>query len=233
MPRRVMVVLLVAGVSGPAMADLIWFTEQSVFEQFNREHGKALKGIEDYEESTVAPGRVAEVNDPLVSGVPNGPFLEGLTGLQDLQVQSNTGGDPNSVTPRGAIGLGVGAAGFNGIVTDIVVSNWQFDSHDLIFLSEFTNGVGGNLIDVFGRQSGITIRVYDTANNFLGEEQFPADITGQQFAGVWSDIAIGRLNLFSTGDGFEGMDNIQAWIPEPASLSLFALGGLALLRRRS
>ena len=57
----------------------------------------------------------------------------------------------------------------------------------------------------------VEMRVYDTANNLLAMMASPADPTGTNFLGVWSPIPIGRVNLFATDNGAEGMDNIQAW----------------------
>ena len=89
------------------------------------------------------------------------------------------------------------------------------------------------MIDLLGPQAGVVITVYDTANLALGNMLVPGNAAGTNFTGVISGgAAIGRVNLFSPGA--EGMDNVQAYdVPEPASLSLFLLGGLALLRRRA
>ena len=68
--------------------------------------GNVLKGIEDFEESILDPNDIDHFDDPLESGVPNGPFLNGLTGLPNLRVQSNLGGgDPSDENPRGFIGF--------------------------------------------------------------------------------------------------------------------------------
>ena len=77
-----------------AQGGLMWFTEQGEFEAFVASQGKALKGIEDFEESILGPGIADTFDDPLRSGVanlPDGfPFPVGMTGLPNLIVQSNS-----------------------------------------------------------------------------------------------------------------------------------------------
>ncbi|MEE9131769.1 MAG: hypothetical protein V3T84_17290 [Phycisphaerales bacterium] len=193
-------------------SDLIWFTDQADFEAFNAGEGKVLRGIEDYEEAVLDPGQGVGVDDPLVSGVPNPPvFPNGLTGLPNLQVQANTlGGNPTVPSPHGANGLAAFAAPGGNFVSDVVISNFFGHSHDLIFLTDEKTGVGGNMMH-FTSAGTVVMRVYDINNNFLGMMASPADPAGTNFLGVWSPDPIGRVNLFSTDNGAEGMDNIQAW----------------------
>ncbi len=195
--------------------ELVWFTSQAAFEAFNAGEGKVLKGTEDFEESILNPGGADGFDDPLESGVPNAPdgfpFPNGMTGLPNLIVQSNTlGGNPTVPSPRGVNGLAAFAAPGGNFVSDVVISNLLTDSHDLIFLTDEKTGVGGNMMR-FTSAGTVEMRVYDTANNFLGMMASPADPAGTNFLGVWSPIPIGRVNLFAPDNGAEGMDNIQVW----------------------
>ena len=88
---------------------------------------------------------------------------------------------------------------------------------DLIFFEEKT-AVGFNTLDFLGDQTGVIVRVFGTDNAFLGEMPSPADAAGTNFIGVWSDIPIGRINIFSSGGGAEGGDNIQAWRAGPGGV---------------
>lgn len=227
------VVLFAAIVAAPATAQLTWFNNQTLFETANA--GNVLDGIENFEESNLPPAEVLGFDDPLQSGVPAGPYPGGLTGLANLTIQSNlmsTGGD--TLNPRGGNALVAASAGFGGfgIVSDVQLANTFVDGLDIIFGGAGQVAVGGDVNDLLG-SGNVNIRVYDTANNFLGEMSVPGNAGGTNFTGVNSTVAIGRLNLFTTGaSGAEGLDNIQAYTPEPASLSLLVLGGLALLRRR-
>lgn len=200
--------------TAPVQGGLIWFNNQADFEAFNQGEGKVLKGIEDYEESILEP-KVADVfDDPLESGVPNlpdgFPFPDGMTGLPNLIVQSNVGGgNPADEDPRGVAALTALADGVFGAVSDVVVANFFQDSLDLIFTDQ-KSGVGFNTVTFFAGNS-VEVRVYSTANVFLGMMVSPADPSGANFIGVWSPIPIGRINLFDPDDGSEGGDNIQAW----------------------
>ena len=205
----------VAPPPAPAQGGLMWFTDRAAFEAFNQSAGKVLKGIEDFEESILDPNDVDGFDDPLEFGVPNlpdgFPFPNGMTGLPNLIVQSNLlGGNPTNEDPRGVDGLAALSAGFLGAVSDMVIANIGGDSLDLIFTDE-KSGVGFNPISFFGAQA-VEVRVYSTTNVFLGEMPSPADPTGASFIGVWSSIPIGRINIFDPGNGFEGGDNIQAWV---------------------
>lgn len=55
----------------------------------------------------------------------------------------------------------------------------------------------------------------------LGEATAPADTTGVNFIGVWSDIPIGRINIWDPSDGAEGADRIQAWQAGPGGFVFF------------
>ena len=210
-----------AGMDGPptgtAQGGLMWFTSQADFEAFNARQGKVLKGIEDFEESTLPPDDIAQFDDPLESGVPNlphgFPYPDGMTGLPNLIVQSNIlGGNPTVPNPHGVNALVAVSAPLLGVVSDIVHPNTFVYSLDLIFTDE-KSGVGFNTIDIQGPQAGVEVRVYSTTNMFLGMMVSPADPSGTNFIGVWSPDLIGRINIFSFGG--EGADNIQAWQDGP------------------
>ncbi len=197
-----------------AQGDLIWFANQDEFEAFVASQGKAVKGVEDFEESIMGPANITAFDDPLESNVPNSPdgfpFPVGMTGLPNLVIQSNLlGGNPSVPDPSGASGLAAVSAGFLGAVSDVVTTNHITDSFDLIFTSA-KSGVGFNPISFMGAKA-VEIRVYSTTNVFLGETPSPADPSGASFIGVWSSTTIGRINLFDPDDGFEGADRIQTW----------------------
>ncbi len=197
----------------PSQADLIWFTNQAEFEAFNAALGHVFKGVEDYEESVLDPNSVHTFDDPLEWSVPSAPdgfpFPDGMTGLPNLIVQSNAGGDdPSDEDPSGTSGLVAVSAGFLGHVSDVVLAGFNPHSLDLIFTDE-KSGVGFNTTTSGG--PFVHVRVYSTANVFLGIRASLADAAGTNFIGVWSPIRIGRINIFDPSVGHEGADNIQAW----------------------
>ncbi len=217
-----------ASPTAPAQSVLTWFTNQAAFEEFNKSDGKVLKGFENFEESVLPPNSVDGFNDPLEFGVPNGPdafpFPQGMTGLPNLLVQSNNlGNDPVDESPHGINGLFAASAGFAGVVSDVVVAFLFVFSLDLIFTEE-KSGVGFNTIDLGGPQTRFTVRVFSMDNVFLGMMPSPAEPTGANFIGVWSDVPIGRINIFS--EGSEGADNIQAWEAVPCPWDIDGSGSV-------
>lgn len=215
-----------------ADGEVIFFDVKDEFEQFNRDEGKFLKGFEDFEESTLGPGDVAAFDDPLAPGVPNGPFPNGLEGVDNMIMQSNLFGmnapEPN---PRGVGGMVTLSVGFAGANSDVVGANTFVDSLDLIFNPDDNHtGVGFDVFDLAGGND-VHIAIFDKANREIAKIDWGGGFE-KTFFGVWSKETIGRINIAAFNDGGELVDNVQLWIPEPASLSLLLLGGLALIRRR-
>ena len=191
-----------------------------------------FNGAEDFEQSTLGSGAVG-INDPLTTGVANGPFPAGLL-HPGLTVQSNL--DPTGATAnnsRGVDGIAVGTAGWFSSVSDIAIANFFSDSWDTMFAGSGVNAVGFNLIEILGPQQGVVVKVFDAANNLIGTGASGANPAGTNFLGMTSSVAIARVNIFSTGGGAEGWDNMSTYlVPEPASMIALGLGAAVLLRRR-
>jgi hypothetical protein len=227
-------VLFVFFVANVATADITWYYDQGEFEAAAVGAGLAFFELETYEECTLPPNSVMGFSDPLAPGVPNGPFPSGMTGISDMIVQSNlSGGAPAEPNPRGYNALVAVSAGFFGAASDGVLANYFVDSLDHMFDDGADKpAVGFNTLTFLGSYQ-VEVRAYGPGEVFLGQTTTAANETGSNFLGVIASNgqSIHRINIYDAGGGAEGADNIQTWIPEPASLALLALGGL-LIRRR-
>jgi hypothetical protein len=215
-----------------ANAAVTFFSSRDAFRSAASSRGKVLKGTEDFEEGRIGVGAILGMNDPLDRTTNNAIFQPGE--IEDnVRFQSNIGGANDAQpAPHGTNGLAV-ANNVLGYPSKWIVSNYFVDSHDIIFYvpSDNHTAVGGNLISVAGA-GPVRIRVYDKQNQLQGEGTIQAAPPGS-FAGVLSDSTIGRINLFSTTNQAEGLDNVEMWaVPEPATFSLLGLAALALRRRR-
>ena len=72
------------------------------------------------------------------------------------------------------------------------------------------------------------LNIEPTAGNYL---MFPEDFTGDAVGLTYYDELTGGFRAPFSGDDMTGA-SFSFFIPEPTMLGLFALGGLALLRRR-
>ena len=86
---------------------------------------------------------------------------------------------------------------------------------------------------------GATISFYDPDDNstefdFADGVRFPDHSTNDNFVGFWSDTPITMIRISADQTTFIGRfdDVVLVFVPEPNTIILLGLGGIALLRRR-
>lgn len=230
----------------PAMGQIQFFTHYGPFSQRLHAEGKQLKGVEDFEESTVDPGQKIAFPNSLQHGVPRPTFPNGISAT-NLIIQTNITPEPCPPAPNpsnSANALWINGVGFIGanskkVGNDEFLDN-RFASLDLIFTTHDKTAVGLDVSTYQGfnqGHGGFVFCVYDQFDNVLGSFLMagPTPVEpAKNFFGVWSAVPIGRINIwgiFSVPQPF-AVDNIEMWVPAPAATALLGLGLLGALRRR-
>jgi hypothetical protein len=206
-----------------------------------------LLGSEDWSSGS---GDLQTVDDPLLPGVANGPFPNGVNPATGMSVQSNTLGAVG-ITPSPGGNLAFAPQGFAGESgnvqpSDQLSANQNDDGFDMIFgHGAVAAPVAVSLSPMFYRTQGtenagtIAVRVFDETGTQLGTSSVPnvVDVLEDSFLGIVATDAdvIGRINLWAAANAVAGADNIFVYAaPEPGALlaGAAALAVLATLRRR-
>jgi len=184
-----------------------------------------LAGTESFEGSSLASGSITTLDDPLVPNVANGPFPSGTLPSAGVSVRSNTlGGNPTSLSPRGASGLATASVGYLGSPSDQVSNNTEADSFDLTFApsnGQFVRAVGiaplyfdSSATTSTSHSGSLQIRVYAAdQTTLLGTQTITGvDFSGSSFIGVVSSggDVIGRINIWdlSASSHWQGADDV-------------------------
>lgn len=250
-PLCVPAALFAAAAAAPALAgggaSVTFYTDHGLFTQDATGFGKALKFVEDFEESTAAPQSKTPFPNALQNGVPRPTFEFGIAAT-NLIIQTNITDAPTPPSPNPSnsqSALWVNGAGFIGsnsikIGTDEFLTG-NFSSLDLIFTSGDKTAVGLDVSTFAGfdtGHAGFIVSAYDLADNVIGTFTLgpSAPEPNKTFVGVWSPVPIGRLNvwgIFSVPQPF-AIDNIEMWtVPTPGgAATLLTLAALSATRRR-
>ncbi len=204
----VCVLAIAAGVASSAQAAVVFSTSQGAFLAANS--GLTL---ETFESANVAAGTDTAVAGPISSATNNAAFAPGdlaagfvlTTTDAGVYVGRDVGGNPGAV-----------------------VSSNLFAENMNIGFGPAVTAIGIDLLQWFGNDGGWALEIYDTADTLLGSFATAAG----SFVGITSDVAIGRLFLNKPDSGAV-IDNLRfgskgASVPEPSTLLLVGLAGLAL-----
>ncbi|TWT44555.1 hypothetical protein RAS1_09700 [Phycisphaerae bacterium RAS1] len=229
-----------------ARAEVLYFTDHELFMLHNQAVGKVLKGVETFEESLAEPNSKTPFPNSLQNGVPRPTFPNGID-AENLIIQTNITQAPYPPTVNPSSfdrALWVNGAGFIGsnsikVGTDEFLQG-MFSSLDLIFTSNDKTAVGVDVSTFANFNSGhqnFIFCAYDLANNIIGTYTIAGPTPtepSKTFFGIWSSVPIGRLNVWATFDVPQpfAVDNIQMWVPEPATATLLGAAALLVLRRQ-
>lgn len=213
-------VTVLMAVSGTASAIIIYPDRAT----FDAAHPDAV--FEDFEEANVPDGGWKTMVNPLDSSTDNDIFSPGDI-IEGLRITVGTGGAADNMF--------VSSPGFANYVSHAISYSWAntsrpeitidlLDGDVIAFATDLTSNPSGLDLDLELFSGATSLGVY-TVNNVQGSGTF---------FGALSDASpITRVTVQSQGYYF-GVDDIALAdrIPEPATLSLLALGGLGLLARR-
>jgi len=188
-----------------------------------------------------------------ISSIESGAF-SGLTNLTELDLHNNTSMTDLNLEGAGFSSLTRFDVGGNTSITRVSLKNAVLNQTSLAALLD-----GGSPLRIgIGELSGITeldlsgldfsqvsdMSVIDEMDDLeklllagatnLGDDQVLARISGLDslnwldVTGLWNTFDVETQNSLSSWDAVEG----NTLVPEPATLTLLALGGLGLLRRR-
>lgn len=176
-----------------------------------------------------------------------GDYLVDDFNAAEYGVGDISNGDPLDIHSNAHMSGVLGETDF----TSTGFNNWNFILRHADGDSDYCAGCNGSFQFDFGTTSyGDADGVYGAGYDIEASTQYYAYITygdnttenvnlaGRTFFGVTSDLSVksihtGLIDGGSTTSGYIELDNLTIGrVPEPAMLSLLALGGLSLLRRR-
>ena len=104
---------------------------------------------------------------------------------------------------------------------------YELDSSEALSFGEWAHIQG--IYNGTGPGAGLTLNVYDASNNIIGTDYVAVSGTLDPSSySLYFGVDLGN-SLTSWGGG---IDEVRVYVPEPATLGLLVVGGLALLRRR-
>ncbi len=212
----------------------IFFTDPALFLDAVNAAGKVLKATEGLEEAeaVLGPGAIAGMADPLDANTNNGIYAPG--DIEDnVLFQSNTNGtlgsDDPGTTPNntrtaatGEPGLAVATSGGGfGFLNVAVVANSFEDSLDIEDVPGTPNhtAMGIDLVTALSTTNILEVRVWDKNESLLGEVGVILAPNGlglaDRFLGILipSGVTIGRVNIWDTGGGAEGIYGVDLYLP--------------------
>ncbi|MEM8962396.1 MAG: hypothetical protein AAGD38_13015 [Acidobacteriota bacterium] len=160
--------------------------------------------LETFDMTGVGAGAITGCVAPFNNATTSAPCYNAGDLIPGFSIQDNPLNDAGGGSPTGIVTLGVG--GFSNS-TPTVAANTFVDSFDLFFDATDVTVVGMRLV-TYTTEGNINVEVYDTSDVLIDSFTAPATFDGT-FLGIWSPVAIGRINIFDPNGGAEGLDDLQ------------------------
>jgi len=206
----------------PAATGCRAFFDADDFRIYNEQHGKAMKGVETFEEAVLQQG-LKECFPAPIGPLPSPAFPNGLE-QRNLHIQDNVtpGPSPPSLNPSkndcALYVIGPGFIGSNSMkVGEDIFLKGLHASLDLIFNEPNHTGVGFKLSRFQGFPSaGWIVTAYNKGDQVIGSFKVPPPTGNEpikEFFGIWCEQTIGRINIFdqSPDPAPDAIDDIEMW----------------------
>ena len=219
----VLTACLFAATALPAVAQINWNDNPADWPEIKQAQGKVSKGLIDFDDDP--DYGIVGFSGPLTSAGA-GPVSPGVV-LDNVVIDTVV---KNYNTNLAALGP---SGGF-GNPSNAILANYFVDSLEISFTEPNYTMVMLDLLVAGGRGSAVIVRFYDKNDILIGKDLINAPREGHPVL-FWTENrsdSFGRITIESGRTVAGGIMQSEYWVPEPVTLSLLALGGAFVLKRR-
>ncbi len=175
---------------------------------------------ETFDAALPGPGSVTGCPAPFSSTTDNACFAPGAL-IPGFRVEDDPLNDAGGGSTSGLVVVGTG---FSGNSSPTVAANTFVDSFNVFFDDPNVTAVGLDVV-TYTTENTVDVQVFDTSDVLLGSTTVAATFDGT-FLGIFATAPIGRINIFDSNGGAEGLDELSFGASAP---TLILTDGDALL----